>query len=73
MTEEEVSLLLFQTIENIIEDLMKGKIWRNLMKGFVNEASPSYSHEGCSHSATHAYPQRNTFPIDTARGMEGET
>ena len=33
MKEEEFSLLVFQTIEHTIEDLMKGKIWRNFLKG----------------------------------------
>ena len=58
MTEEEVSLLLFQTIEGIIEDLeeTKREIWGDFLRGFVNGSSPSYDHVGCEHSATHADP-----------------
>ena len=56
MTEEEISLLLFQTLEGIKEDLkeMEGEECRRFLEGF--ETSPNYSHDGCEHSATHADP-----------------
>ena len=52
MTEEEVSLLLFQTLEGIKEDLkeMEGEECRFFLEGF--EIGHSYSHDGCEHSAT---------------------
>ena len=57
MTEEEVSFLLFQTIEEIIENLDEREKWEDFLRGFVDGTNPSYSHEGCEHSATHADPQ----------------
>ena len=56
MKEERVSLLLFQAMKNIKEDLkeMKGEECRRFLRGF--EASPSYSHDGCDHLATHDDP-----------------
>lgn len=56
--EEEVSLLLFQTIEGIITNLneIERKNWRDFLKGFVDEASHIYDHVRCEHSATHVDP-----------------
>ena len=56
MTEEEISLLLVQTLEGIKEDLkeMEGEECRRFLEGF--ETSPRYSHDGCDNSATHADP-----------------
>ena len=72
MTEEKTSLLLFQTLEGIIEDLkeIERENYRNFLKGFVDEASPSYSLDGCEHSVSHVDLQRSPLPICTARRME---
>ena len=58
MTEEEISLLLFHTMEGIIEDLeeIEREKWRDFLRGFVDEMSPSCYHVGCEHSATHTDP-----------------
>ena len=72
MKEERVSLLLFQAMKNVKEDLkeMKGEKCRKFLRGFEREASPSYSHYGCEHSVTHVDPQHILFPTFTARRME---
>ena len=74
MTEEEVSLLLFQTLEGIIEDLKeKGREnSRNFQRGFMDKSSPSCDHVGCENLATHADPQCSTFPTSNAGRMEEE-
>ena len=58
MMEEEISLLLFQTMEAIIEDLkeIERENCRKFLRGFKDEASPRYYHDGCVHSATHVDP-----------------
>ena len=58
MTKEEISLLLFQTMEAIIEDLkeIERENCRKFLRGFEDEASPSYYHDGCGNLATHADP-----------------
>ena len=58
----------------IKEDIkeMKGERCRKIPRGFESEASPSYSHDGCGHSATHADPHFSLLPRFTARGMEEE-
>ena len=72
MKEERVSLLFFQAMKNIKEDLkeMKGEECRRFMRGF--EAIPRYSHDGCEHSSTHAEPQHSLLPTFTTRRMEEE-
>ena len=72
MTKEEVSLIIFQTMEGIIEDLeeIERENWRDFLRGFVDEASPICDHVGCEHLVTHADPQRSTFPISTTGRME---
>ena len=72
MTEEEVSLLLFQTMEGIIEDLeeIERENWKRFLRGFMDEESPRCDHVGYEHSATHANPQRSPFPTCTAGRME---
>ena len=72
MMKEEASLLLFQTLEGIIEDLeeKEREKWKGFLRGFVDEESPRYFYDGCKHSATHAYPQRIPFPTCTAGRME---
>ena len=74
MTEEEISLLLFQTMEAIIEDLkeIERENCRTFLRGFADEASPRYYHYGCGNLATHADPQRNSFPTCTIGRMEEE-
>ena len=65
-------MLLFQAMKNIKEDLneMKGEECRRFLRWF--EVSPSYSHDGCEHSATHVDPQRSLLPTFIARRMEEE-
>ena len=72
MTKEEVSLLLFQTMEGIIKDLeeIERENWKGFLRGFVDEASPSCDHVGCEHSATHADLQRSPLPTHIAGRME---
>ena len=74
MTEEEASLLLFQTLEGIIKDLeeKERENQRDFLRGFVDEASPSYSYDVCEHSATHADPQHSPLPTCTVGRMEEE-
>ena len=74
MTEEEISLLLFQTMESIIEDLkeIEREYCRMFLRGFEDEASPSYYHDGCGNSATHANPQHNSLPTCIAGRMKEE-
>ena len=72
MTEEEVSLLLFQTMEDIIENLDERENWEDFLRGFVDGTNPSYSHDGCEHSTTHTDPHRSLLPTFTARRMEEE-
>ena len=74
MIEEEDSLLLFQTIEEIIENIdeVERENWGDFLRGFVNGANPIYDHIGCEHSATHADPQCSLLPTFTARRMEEE-
>ena len=61
MMEEEFSLLLFQTLEGIIEDLevKERENWKDFLRGFVDETSPSYYYDGCENSATHVDPQHS--------------
>ena len=72
--EEEISLLLFQTMEAIIEDLkeIERENCIKSLRGFEDEVSPSYYHDGCGHSATHADPQFSSLPTCTAGRMEEE-
>ena len=72
MTEDEVSLLIFQTMEGIIEDLeeIERENWRDFLRGFLDEASPIFDHVGCEHSATHEDPQCNPLPTCTVGRME---
>ena len=47
--EEDISLLLFQTMEAIIEDLkeIERENYRNFLRGIEDEESPRYYHDGC--------------------------
>ena len=74
MTEEEVSLLLFQTLEGIIEDLeeKERENWKDFLRGFVDEESLSCDHVGCENSATRADPQCSSLPTFTSGRMEEE-
>ena len=58
MKEDRVSLLLFQAMKNIKQDLkdMKGEKFRKFLRGFESEARTSYSQDGCENLATHVDP-----------------
>ena len=56
--EEELSNIIFQTMQSIKGDIkkMRREMCREYPRGLEYEASPRFLHDGCQHAATHYGP-----------------
>ena len=70
--EEELSKLLFQTMQSIKGDLKKMRRERESPKEFGSKANSRFSHDECEHATTHHVSQCSHMPGSAMREREEE-